>query len=192
VARPHLGRNAPITYSPDGRMVGVFYLYHFKTARIFICDVASGAFIHSHSLNVGIVLSNRIWAHGERLRFATADTKAITVWEVGFASAAPPTEVETLPTPGGTDPFPTRDGLMTADTGGFDSSPPNADLPSLLMKKLWYGTLGVPVKQPGRIFTSGRSLPLAIYFMEHSHPAVRIPICSSLETGNLLLRLVVA
>jgi len=112
---PHLGKNAPITYSTDGKMVGVFYPYHFKTARIFICDVASGGFIHFHTLTVGILLSDRIWTHGECLRFATADAKNIVIWEVGFTSAAPPTEVETLPAPGGIGPFPVLDGF---DDGG--------------------------------------------------------------------------
>jgi len=114
-----LGRNPPITYSADGKMVGVFYPYHFRTARIFICDVSSGAFIHSHSLSVGILLSDRIWTHGECLRFATVDGKTIIIWEVGFTSGEAPTEVATLPAPDGTDVFPALDGSDDGERMGI-------------------------------------------------------------------------
>jgi hypothetical protein len=89
------------TYSADGKMVGVFYWCYkgTNTARIFICNVASGVCMHSHSLNNNIPLSNNIWTCGGSLQFATADTMAITIWEVGFISGGTPKKVETLSTP---------------------------------------------------------------------------------------------
>ena len=41
-------------------------------------------------------ISHNIWTHGEFLRFATVGPTTITIWEVGFTSETPPTEVETL------------------------------------------------------------------------------------------------
>ena len=86
-------------------MVGVAYSYinYSKGTDIFICDVASGMLVHSHLLNNTFPLSNRIWTHGESLRFATADPTAITIWGVGFTSGATPAEVEILPPPNGFD-----------------------------------------------------------------------------------------
>jgi len=45
-------------------------------------------------------VSKIIWTHGESLRFAIVGSTTITIWEVGFASEASPTEVETLSVPG--------------------------------------------------------------------------------------------
>jgi hypothetical protein len=98
--------NPSITYSVDGRMVGIFYPYssYISTAGISICDVASSIHTYSHSLNNNIPLSNEIWAHGESLQFATADTTTITIWEVGFISGNTPTKVKTLPAPDNFEP----------------------------------------------------------------------------------------
>ena len=100
----HDAKTVAITYSADGRMVGVFYCYlsvhdnYRITTNLSICDVASGVYMHSHSLDGGeILLPNNIWTHGESLQFVTAGAEIITVWEVGFTSGATPTEVETLP-----------------------------------------------------------------------------------------------
>ena len=97
-----------ITYSADGKTVGVFYCYRSVyddnriTTNVSICDVASGVYMHSHSLNGGeIMFQNHIWSHGQSLQFVTADTATITIWEVGFTSGATPTEVRTLPIPDG-------------------------------------------------------------------------------------------
>ena len=102
---PKAPRTLSITYSADGKMVGVAYSYinYSKGTDIFICDVASGMLVHSHLLNNTFPLSNRIWTHGESLRFATADPTAITIWGVGFTSGATPAEVEILPPPNGFD-----------------------------------------------------------------------------------------
>ena len=97
----YVAGNPSITYSANGKMVAVFcqYFNSTDTPIIFICDVASGTYTHSHSLNRNIPLSGDIWTHEESLRFATADAATITIWEVGFTVSATPTEVETLPAP---------------------------------------------------------------------------------------------
>ena len=91
-----------ITYSANGEMVGVVWCdtkYHSKGINIFVCDVASGVLIHSHSLDDAVLLTKHIWTHGESLQFATVNATTITIWEVGFTPGASPTEVETLPAP---------------------------------------------------------------------------------------------
>ena len=90
-----------ITYSVDGKMAGVLYHYFDRpeNATIALIDVASGALMHSHSLKNARPPSKHTWTHGGFLRFATADATTITIWEVGFASSATPTKVETLPAP---------------------------------------------------------------------------------------------
>ena len=90
-----------VTYSANGKFVGVAFCHEEKPSYFMICDVASGTLVHSHSLDDTKRLSNHIWTHGESLRFATTHTTAITVWEVRFTSGAIPMEVETLPAPDG-------------------------------------------------------------------------------------------
>ena len=93
-----------ITYSTNGKLVGVFCPFETETANIFICDVASGVYMHCYPLDDDVLpLDDIIWTHGESLRFATASTTAITVWEIGFTSGTTPTEVEILPVPDGLD-----------------------------------------------------------------------------------------
>jgi WD40 repeat protein len=84
-------------------MVGISHQHH-GGANIFICDVASGVYMHSHPLNSDIPLSKGTWTHGESLQFATVDTTTITIWEVEFISAGTPKKVETLPAPDNFDP----------------------------------------------------------------------------------------
>ena len=93
------GVTPSITYSTNGNMIGVYCCRpgYSVAAHIFICDVASGVPMHSHSFKGTTPLSNHIWTHGESLRFATTDATTITIWEVGFSSGVTPTEVETLP-----------------------------------------------------------------------------------------------
>jgi hypothetical protein len=90
-----------MTYSADGKMVGVFYQHYEGTnaGRVFICNVASGVCMYSHSLNNDISLSHNIWTCGETLQFVTVDAMTITIWEVGFISDGTPMKVGTLPTP---------------------------------------------------------------------------------------------
>ena len=104
---PNVTLTPSITYSANGKIVGVFYCDPDDSSYsdIFICDVISGILIQSHSLNGTILLSYHTWTPGESLCFATVYAKAITVWEIVFTSGATPTEVETLPTPDGFDDF---------------------------------------------------------------------------------------
>ena len=94
-------QDTSITYSTNGKMVGVFCCFPDRSddSHIFICDVSSGALVRSHSLGDTAPLSELAWTHGECLRFATVDIRAITIWEVGFTSGTTPTKVETFPTP---------------------------------------------------------------------------------------------
>jgi len=88
-----------ITYSTDGKMVGVFCQPLDGAARIFICTVASSIYTISHSLDTGVQLPGNIWTSGGSLRFATADRITITIWEIPFAPGATPAKVKTLPAP---------------------------------------------------------------------------------------------
>jgi len=97
----HIRENPSITYSVDGKMVGVSYRYHetINPATIFIFVMATGSYLHSYLPNVGMLLSNNIWTHGKSMQFATISTTNITIWEVGFTPHARPTQVKTLLTP---------------------------------------------------------------------------------------------
>ena len=92
-----------IAYSASGGIVGVFdWEYFFSyNLNIFICDVASGAYVHYYRRCPEIPLSYDIWTYGESFRFATADEATITIWEAGSTLDIECTEVETLPTPVG-------------------------------------------------------------------------------------------
>ena len=93
--------SSSITYSANGKMVGVLHRSYDSpvVAKIFICDITSGVCLHSHSFSDEIISSEPIWTCGESLRFATAGSATITIWEVGFTSSATPTEVETISVP---------------------------------------------------------------------------------------------
>ena len=89
-----------IVYSTDGQMVAYFFPLLGGGAVMSIFDVFSGVHIH----NVGCYQLDdlslcHIWAHGESIRFVTAKPTRMTIWEVGFALGATPTEVRTLPSP---------------------------------------------------------------------------------------------
>ena len=96
----HIMMGTPsMAYSANGKMFGVYC----PSGYIFVCDVA-GVLVHSYSHKNTIPLGEHsIWAHGESLRFATANitTTTITIWEVGFTSGATPMEIEILPGPDG-------------------------------------------------------------------------------------------
>ena len=113
--------NLPITHSASGGIVGVFHWVYGDTdvINIFICDVTSGTYMHSHSFSNGIPLSRTIWTHGESFRFATADAATITIWEVGFTSDATCMQVEILRTPVG---------FVSEDTLYQDKDKPSPDL----------------------------------------------------------------
>ena len=105
-----------ITYSTNGKMVGVFQRYH-RSNIIFIHDIISGIHMHSHLLNTcstdsrlslfHCFIPKDIWTHGESLRFMTIEETyqfttvgekrtTIAIWEVGFTSGTAPVEVETF------------------------------------------------------------------------------------------------
>ena len=85
------------TYSACGTMFAVLFLSG-HTSTICIYNVLSGKHIYSHSVEGPIL--HQIWTHGESLRFATAGSGSITMWEVEFDSTRAPTEVESLHIPG--------------------------------------------------------------------------------------------
>ena len=108
------GRPPPPRYIPrklsitaNGGVVGVHTHrsnVNADTPNTFIFDVASGVYTHSHSFgSQKNPLLGNIWTQGEFLRFATANTTSITIWEVGSTPDATPKEVRTLPAPGGFD-----------------------------------------------------------------------------------------
>ena len=88
-----------ITYSANGKMIGVRCRYSIGGDAILVFDVVSGIYVHSHSPTSSFARTDDIWAHGESLRFITVDKEDITIWEVGFTSDAVPTEIETFSAP---------------------------------------------------------------------------------------------
>jgi len=86
----------PITYSANGKMIGVRCQYDNV---VLIFDIASATQMHSYSTASSIASTSDIWAHEESFRFTTVDPKTITIWEVGFTSDAGPTRVDILPAP---------------------------------------------------------------------------------------------
>ena len=106
-------RWASITYSMNVKMVAVFSK-HTTSATISIYNVVTGAYVHDvdplGSSNPDPVLRAsyvyQIWAYGESIRFATPEPTGITIWEVGFAPGATPTQIETISIPCTTTFFP--------------------------------------------------------------------------------------
>jgi len=91
-----------IAYSADRKMVGVQHRHPENTNLLCVFDAHSGALVHSHRLKM--LLTDAIWTHGESLRFVIVQRWSVTIWELGFASGATPTEVESFSTPGTPDP----------------------------------------------------------------------------------------
>ena len=87
-----------ITYSSNGKMVGVLHCFS-ATAIISVVDVVSGK--HTHDIHPCTPCTYDVWTHEESLRFATAEGAAITIWEVAFTPGATCTEIETLSVPDG-------------------------------------------------------------------------------------------
>jgi len=81
-----------VAYSACGAMFGVLF-----TSTISTYDVFSGTRIYFHSVEEPVL--DQIWTHGNCLRFATAKSKSITIWEIGFTSTHAPTMVESLYAP---------------------------------------------------------------------------------------------
>ena len=89
-----------LAFSACGTVLGVLFSSS-DTSTIHIYNVLSGTHMRSHSVGSGLC---RIWAHGERLRFATFGPGSITTWEAGFTSEHPLTEIESLPAPNDLNP----------------------------------------------------------------------------------------
>ena len=90
-----------ITYSGCGTMFGVLFMGSDATT-ISIYDVLSNTPLCHHPIKKYIL--ETIWTHGECLQFATFGPEFLTIWEVGFTSKHPPTEVESLPIPNNFEP----------------------------------------------------------------------------------------
>jgi len=90
-----------ITYSGCGTMLGVLFQNH-NISAISTYNVLSGTPIHSHPVEG--LLAGTIWTHDEYVQFTVLGSGSITIWEVGFTSKHPPTEVKSLPTPNNFDP----------------------------------------------------------------------------------------
>jgi len=87
-----------ITLSGCGTMLGV--LFHGRPSDPSIIntyDILSGTLIHCHPVEG--ISTDAFWTHDDCVRFTTFRPGFIIIWEVGFASQLPPTEIESLPTP---------------------------------------------------------------------------------------------
>jgi len=91
-----------ITYSVCGTMFGVLFSSYDGSTAIGIYHVHPSTPTHYHPIEKPV--SGTIWTFGECIRFATSGPGSITIWEVGFTSEHPPTEVESLPAPDNFDP----------------------------------------------------------------------------------------
>jgi len=87
-----------ITHSRCGTMLGVLFHGHSSDPSVInIYNTLSGTLMHCHQVE-GID-TDAFWTHDDCVRFTTFRPGFIIIWEVGFASQFPPTEVESLPTP---------------------------------------------------------------------------------------------
>ena len=89
-------------YSACGTMVGILSFSEVEeTSAIYVYNVLSGTHTHTHPVRLEV---RSIWTHSDCLQFATLQSESITIWEVGFTSEYPATEVQSLPTPNNFDP----------------------------------------------------------------------------------------
>ena len=86
-----------ITHSGCGTMVGVLFKESGSSSTIGTYNILSGTLISRHPIDGRA--AGGIWRHGDCVQFAAVRPGSITVWEVGFSSQLPPTEVEFFPTP---------------------------------------------------------------------------------------------
>ena len=94
-----------ITYSKDGKMVGVLrprvmgsiISVYNVISGVHLCDICD----HTYSL-LNTQDFNKTWTHGESLRFATQSPAPITIWEARFTPRVAFTQIETLSVPGNT------------------------------------------------------------------------------------------
>ena len=99
---PPLGwelEEAHITFSMGGKIAAVLSQHYLSTAIISIFDVVSGVYLYDVDLHASTDPDPAlcgIWAHGDSFRFATHRQLGVTVWEIGFALGATPTEVQSF------------------------------------------------------------------------------------------------
>ena len=87
-----------ITHSKCETMLGVlFKIMDDNTIATNTYNILSGELIYHH-LIVGAV-TGVVWTHDEHLQITTVGLGFITLWETGFSSTHPPTEIESLCTP---------------------------------------------------------------------------------------------
>ncbi|KAF8488885.1 hypothetical protein F5888DRAFT_1809332 [Russula emetica] len=91
-----------ITYSACGTMFGVLFSGKDDSTAIGTYHVHPSTPTHYHPIKEPVLRT--IWTFGECIRFATSGPGSITIWEVGFTSEHPPTEIESLPAPDNFDP----------------------------------------------------------------------------------------
>ena len=113
VTEESLLRPLSITHSGCGAMIGVLFKDENDSPTINTYNILSGALIYRHPIEG--TSSDTIWRHGDCVRFTTVEPWSITIWEVGFSSEIPPTEVESFPTP---NDFQTSSGFL------FHPTPP--------------------------------------------------------------------
>ena len=82
-----------MAYSECGTMVGGL----FSSDTIITYNISLGIQISSHFIQQPS--AEKIWAHGKYLQFLTIGSGSITIWQVGFTSNCPPTQVGSLPAP---------------------------------------------------------------------------------------------
>jgi len=94
-----------ITYSGCGTMYGILFEhyddrdnYNDNSAVIITYNVLFRASVGTYP--VKRPAAHMIWTHGECIQFAAFGSGSITIWEVGFVSEHPATEVESMSTPG--------------------------------------------------------------------------------------------
>jgi len=92
----HIQEALSMTYSGCGTMFGVLFKRH-SVAVIITYNVLFSTSTGCYP--VERLVANVIWTHDKSIRFATFGPGSITIWEVGFVSEHPATEVESLPTP---------------------------------------------------------------------------------------------
>jgi WD40 repeat protein len=93
-----IGRASSITYSQCGTMFGVLFQHSTiaTIATIATYNVFSSTPIYYHSIGGTVGM---FWTHGKYIQYTTLGWRSFTIWEVGFISGQPATQVKSLPYP---------------------------------------------------------------------------------------------
>ena len=81
---------SPVTYSACGTMFGVLF-ENSPAYTLCTYNALSGTCIYTYPVKGPI--QDNIWTCGECLQFATMEAGSVIIWEVGFVSTHPPTQV---------------------------------------------------------------------------------------------------